>query len=95
MPMHVIRDAVAKETQRRKSCARYHSKIHVASECEPWPCRLETSTVGQMSVCVRVSQGGVSVVTHCLEKETRPKNGVHGREYKRDFIPLCFYDLVY
>jgi hypothetical protein len=47
---------------------------------EPWPCRLETSTVGQMSVCVRVNQGGVSVVTHCLEKETRPKNGVHGRE---------------
>ena len=31
-------------------------------------------------LCVRVSQGGVSVVTHCLEKETRPKNGVHGRE---------------
>ena len=74
MPMHVICDAVAKETQRRKSCARYHSKIHDASECEPWPCRLETSTVGQMSVCARVNQGGVSVVTHCLEKETRPKN---------------------
>ena len=31
-------------------------------------------------LCVRVNQGGVSVVTHCLEKETRPKNGVHGRE---------------